>query len=166
MTQTLIICLPWMYEVVWGGCQPQPWHYGITSTPQVTLSPKILGQPGHCNGIKVPPYALETAYQRLKHFECVCYGCLNQSEVDISLNHDIMASFSLCEWPWVPKSGANLASVMVLGCNHMPLRLHTNGSNTLHMPNMNVWRSLKWISASTMMLWLWHHFYSTSVPES
>ncbi len=42
--------LLWMYEVVWSGCQPQPSHYGIISTPQVTLSPQIWGQPGHCNG--------------------------------------------------------------------------------------------------------------------
>ena len=41
------------------------------------------------------PYALETAYQWLKHFKYVYYGCMKQSEVDISLNHDVMASFAL-----------------------------------------------------------------------
>ncbi len=101
ITQTLCMCLPWMYEVVWGGCQPQPWRYGIISNPQVTLSLQILGQPGHCNGIRVHPYALETAHQRLKHVAYVCYGCLKQSEVDLSLNHDVMASFT----PWLAMSG-------------------------------------------------------------
>jgi hypothetical protein len=101
--------------VVWGGCQPQPWHYGIISTPQVTLSLQIWGQPGRCNGIRVHLFALEPAHQRLKHFAYVYYGCLKQSEVDISLNHDVTTSFSLRKWPWVPKSRANLAGVMYRG---------------------------------------------------
>ncbi len=82
------------------------------------------------------------------------------SEVDISLNHDVMASFSLHNIPWLPKSGANLASVKVatIWCPY------TNGSNTLYMSNMDVWNGLRLISASTMMLW--HHFHSSSEPES
>jgi hypothetical protein len=63
----------------------------------VDLNSQIWGQRGQCNGIRVDPYALETAYQRLKHFAYVCCGCLKQSEVDTSLNHDVMASFTLCE---------------------------------------------------------------------
>jgi hypothetical protein len=39
--------------------------------------------------------AHDTAYQWLKHFAYVHYGRLKWSEVDISLNHDAMASFSL-----------------------------------------------------------------------
>ncbi len=62
------ICLIWMYEVVWGEYQPQTWRCGIISTPQVNLNPQVWGQLGQCNGIKVQPYALETAYQFLKHF--------------------------------------------------------------------------------------------------
>ncbi len=34
------ICLLWMYEVVWGGYQPQPWHCGIIFTPQWPWLPK------------------------------------------------------------------------------------------------------------------------------
>ncbi len=68
MSQTLCTCLIWMYEVVRGGCQPQPWSCGIISTPQVNLNPQIWGQLGQCNGMRVQPYALETAYQGLKHF--------------------------------------------------------------------------------------------------
>ncbi len=40
--QTLCICVIWIWEVVWGGCQPQPWHnHIIFLTPQVTQNPKI-----------------------------------------------------------------------------------------------------------------------------
>ncbi len=34
--QTLCICLIWLWEAVWGGCQPQPWSNDIILTPQVT----------------------------------------------------------------------------------------------------------------------------------
>jgi hypothetical protein len=44
--------------------------------------------------MRAHPYALETAYQELKYFAHVQYGCVKQSEVDISLNHDVMASCS------------------------------------------------------------------------
>ena len=33
--------------------------------------------------------------------------------VDVSLNHEVVASFLLLKWTWSPKSGGNLASVMV-----------------------------------------------------
>ncbi len=39
--QTLFRCLIWMWEAVWGGCQPQTWHSHIILTQQVTQSPKI-----------------------------------------------------------------------------------------------------------------------------
>ncbi len=154
-----------MYEVVWGGYQTQPWRNGIISTPHVTLSPQIWGRLGQCNCIRGHPYSLETAYKFLKPVVYyVKYGCLKQTEVDNSLNYDVMASFSFLKWPLLPKYGANLAEVMVYGCTHMPLRQHTNGSNTFYMPNMDVWSGLRGILAWTMMLW--HHFHSTSEPES
>ncbi len=78
-----------------------------------TAYDKIWGQLGQCNGIRGEPYALETAYQCLKHFVYVYYGCMKRSEVDISLNHEVVASCSLHKWPWLPKSGANLASVTI-----------------------------------------------------
>ncbi len=40
-TQTLCICLMWMREAVWVGCQPQPWPNHIMLTPQVTQNPKL-----------------------------------------------------------------------------------------------------------------------------
>ncbi len=61
----------------------------------MALTSQICGQLGQCNGIRVQPYALETAYQWLIHFVCVYYGCMKQSEADISLNNDVMASFPL-----------------------------------------------------------------------
>jgi hypothetical protein len=66
--------------------------------------------------------------------------------------------------PWIPKSEDNLAGGTVYGCTHVPLKQHFNGSNTLYILNMDVWSGLlRWISASTMMLW--HHSHSTSDPE-
>ena len=76
-----------------------------------------------------------------------------------------MASFSLHDkWPTILKSGANLASGTVQGCIHMPLRKHSNGSNTLYLFKMDVGSSQKWISASNMMLW--HHSHSTATQNS
>ncbi len=43
------------------------------------------------------------------------------------------------------------------------LRQHTIGSNILYMSNMDVWSSLRQISASNMMLW--HQFHTSSGPE-
>ena len=43
----------------------------------------------------------------------VYYGRMKRSEVDDSLNHDVVASFSLHKWPLLPKSGANLAGVTI-----------------------------------------------------
>jgi hypothetical protein len=34
--QTLCRCVIWMWEAVWGGCQPQPQHNDINLTPRVT----------------------------------------------------------------------------------------------------------------------------------
>ncbi len=31
-----------MWEAIWGGCQPQPWHNHIMLTPQVKVSPAHL----------------------------------------------------------------------------------------------------------------------------
>jgi hypothetical protein len=61
----------------------------------MNLNPLIWDQLGRCNDIREHPYALETANQWLKDFVYVLYGCMKQFEVDISLKHGIMASFSL-----------------------------------------------------------------------
>ncbi len=61
----------------------------------MALTSQIWGQLGQCNSIRVPPYALETAYQWLKYFVYVYFGCMKQSEENISLKHDVMASFLL-----------------------------------------------------------------------
>ncbi len=92
-------------EAVWSGFQPQLWRNGIIFNPQVTQMSKIWGQLGLYNGIMVLPYVCETAWQQLKHVVYVCYGCGNQSSVDISLNHDVMASFPLSKNPKVQNMG-------------------------------------------------------------
>ena len=49
-------------------------RYGIIFTPQVTLNTQIWGQLGRGYGIRVEPYALETAYQWLKYFVYMSNG--------------------------------------------------------------------------------------------
>jgi hypothetical protein len=39
--QTLCICLMWMWEAVWYGCQPQQWNNDIMMTPQVSQNPNV-----------------------------------------------------------------------------------------------------------------------------
>ncbi len=69
----------------------------ISLKHDVVASFPTWGQLGWCNGLRVHPYALETAYKRLKHFAYVYYGCMTWSEVDISLKHDVVASFPLLQ---------------------------------------------------------------------
>ncbi len=40
----------------------------VFSTPQENLNSQNSGKLGLCNGVRVQPYALETAYQCLKHW--------------------------------------------------------------------------------------------------
>jgi hypothetical protein len=61
----------------------------------------------------VHPNAIETAYQWLKHVIYVACGCGKWYEVDLSLNHDVMTSFTIHKHTRIPKSGANLAGGMV-----------------------------------------------------
>jgi hypothetical protein len=61
----------------------------------MALTSRIWGQLGRCKGIRVQPYALETAYQWLKHFVYVYYGCTKQSEANTTLKHEVVASFPL-----------------------------------------------------------------------
>ena len=77
MAQTLCICQIWMYEVVWGGHQPQTWRYGIISTPQWNLSPQIWGQLGRCydKGGTICPWDSIPMAQTL----CIC--CKGMYEV-------------------------------------------------------------------------------------
>ncbi len=88
-----------MYEAVWGEYQPQTWCYGTISTSQVDLTFHICSQLGWCNSIRVQPCALETAYQWLKLVLYVYHGCMKQSQVDISINHDILLSILLHKQP-------------------------------------------------------------------
>jgi hypothetical protein len=76
----------------------------ISASTMMSQNPKIGGNLGLCNDIRVHPYALETAYLYLKHLVYVIYGCEKQSEVDISLNHHALASFSLHKLPRIQKS--------------------------------------------------------------
>ena len=145
---------------VWSGLRwtlvSTPWTKWFCSTPQqASPNPQIWRQLGRYNGIsiRVHPYDPSTACQWLNHCVYGNYGYMKWSEVDISLNHDVMTSFSLHKWTWLPKSGTNLAGVTAYGCTQMPLRQHANGSNTWYMSNMDERSSLRWILVSTMTKW-------------
>jgi len=101
VAQTLCICPIWIWEVVWGESQPQPWHlwhhFHSTSDPEIT----IWGQLGQCNGMGAPKCHWDSipVAQTLLYF-CVLYGWLKWIEVDLSLLiHDLMTAFSLLKWP-------------------------------------------------------------------
>ncbi len=68
--QTLCICLMWMQEAVWVGCQPQPWHNHIILTPQVTQNPKIQAKYCGYNCLRLLPYAHR---QHIKMLNCFVY---------------------------------------------------------------------------------------------
>ncbi len=72
-------------------------HHAMASFPfhKWTRIPKIWVQLGQWNELRVHPYAWETSYQYLKDSLYVYYGYGKQSEVDVSLNHDEIASFQL-----------------------------------------------------------------------
>ncbi len=65
----------------------------------------IAGKPLAECSYQIIPYALETAYQWLKHFVYVSYGCMKWSEVDISLKHDVMMMFPSLSDPDFPNQG-------------------------------------------------------------
>ena len=151
MAHTFCICRIWMYEVVWRGYQPQPWHYGIIFTPQVTLSPQMWDQLGRCNSIsiRVHSFALETAYQWLKHFVYVYYGCIKWSEVDISLNHDW--GYGIISTPQVT---LNTQIWRQIGrCNGIRVKTYSlekayQWLKIFVYVFMDLWSGLRWISAS------------------
>ena len=68
MVQTLCAYQIWMYDMVWGGYQAQPWHNDIIPTPQ--LWPRIPKSGANLASVTVwmHRYALETAYQWLQCF--------------------------------------------------------------------------------------------------
>jgi hypothetical protein len=93
-----------MWEAIYSGLQPQPWHHGIISTRQSQRIAKNLTQLWQCNSVSVHSYAYVPHWKVKKHFIYVHYGCGKQSEVDYSLNHDIMASFPLDSHPELLKT--------------------------------------------------------------
>ena len=120
MAKTSCIRLIWMYyKVQWGGPRwisastIMLWHhFHSTRSESEFPNPGPTWQAGRMK-IRVHPYALETQHTNELNTLDVSIGCMKRSEVDISLKHDTMATFSLHKWIWIPKSGANLTSVTV-----------------------------------------------------
>ncbi len=92
-SQTHCICLIWMLEAVWGGCQPQLWCNDIILTPHKwprTPKSELIWV---VNCVRLLPYAYGQHINVLKHFVYVLYECRKRFEVAVSLNHDVMTSF-------------------------------------------------------------------------
>jgi hypothetical protein len=108
--QMLCIYLIWMREVIWGGCQPQTWRIGIIFTPQVMQNSKPFGAnlaSGMVWGCTHIPLRQHTKGSNTLD---ILHEIGNWSEVDVSLKHDVVASFFslLVNWPRIPKSVAHL----------------------------------------------------------
>ena len=151
MAQTLFICIRicqiWMYEKVWGWYQPQPWCNDIIFTPQATQNSQIWGQLGRCNGIRVHPCAIETAYQWLTH--------LHMSNIDVGSGLRWMLASNMTLWHHIFSTSDPDSNIWGrLGqCNGVRLHPytprtanHTNGSNTFYMSNMDVGSNTLYIS--------------------
>ncbi len=133
----------WMWEAVWDGRQPQPWHNDIILTPQVTQNLKIWAKKCGYNSLRLLPYTHWQHMNVLKHRK--------QFELSVSLNHDIMSSFWLHMWPSNPKPDPCSVSVTIWGYCHMPMDSISMSSNTLYMYDVVAGSSLILPSASTIM---------------
>ncbi len=85
--QILCICLKWMWQAVWGDCQPQPWHNLIVLTQQVTQSPKIWAKQGGYNCVRLILYDHGQHINVLNHFVCVQCRDGKHFEVAVSINY-------------------------------------------------------------------------------
>ncbi len=81
----------------WLSASTMTWshHFDSTSNPE----PQNLSQVGWAKLCKAATVCQWTAYQCVKCFLYVYYGCGKQFEVAVSLNHDIMTSFWLHKCP-------------------------------------------------------------------
>jgi hypothetical protein len=77
------------------------WHHFYLS---VAKNCQNLTQLWQCDSVRVHSYAYVPHKKVEKHCIHVHYGCANQSKVDYSLNHDIMASFLLDSHPELLKT--------------------------------------------------------------
>ncbi len=67
-SQTLFICLMWIQEAVWDGCQLRPWCNDIILTPQVTQNPKLWAKFCGYYSLSLLLYAHGQHINVLKHF--------------------------------------------------------------------------------------------------
>ncbi len=57
-----------MWEAIWAGCQPQPWHNDIILTPQVTQNPNIWSNYCGYNYVRLLLYDYGQHINVLKQF--------------------------------------------------------------------------------------------------
>jgi hypothetical protein len=119
---------------------------------QVTLNSQIWDQFCQWNGIRVPPYTLETTCQCLKHI------------VVSTSNMTIWYFFHSTSDPDFPNLGPTWPVEWYKDAHICPWDSIPVAQTLLCIYNMDVWSDgLWWISASTMMIC--HYVHSTSDPE-
>ncbi len=89
----------------------------------ITQNSQRLTQLQQCHSVRVHSYPYVPHWKVKQHFIYVQYGCVKQSKVVYSLNHDIMASFLLNSHQELPKSDPALA---VLPCKGALICLRTS----------------------------------------
>ncbi len=123
MCSNTCICLMCMWEAVWVGCEPQPWHNDIILTPQVTQNPKCDTR---SVGITVWGY-----FHMPMGSISMCLNTLYMSNVDVG------SSLSCCQpQPWcndiiLPPQVTQNPRIWAKKCGYNSLRLlpYTHGQH-------------------------------------
>ena len=114
--QTLCICLIWMQETVWGGYQPQQWHYATILTPQVTQNPKIWAkQCGYQFEFEAATICPWTAYQCAQTL-CICLMWIQEAVWGGCQPQPWLMTYfwlHLHKWPRTPKSEPSSVSITI-----------------------------------------------------
>ena len=158
--QTLCLCLSWMQEAVWDGCQPQPWlitSFWLYKWPRTPKSdPSNVGIPiwGYCRSM--PSTSISMCQNTL--FMSVLYdGSTLRCMSTLTLNHNTMPSFCLHKLPSrTPKSDSSSVDRTAWEYYHMQM-------DCISMSKIVVGSQFEMAVRITMMQW--HHFDSTSDPE-
>ena len=151
-------------ETVWGGSQPQTW-------PNYIIFTHSTSDPGFTNlGSTWPVWTVTvlgcTQMPLRQHANgsntlYVQYEFGKQYEVDLSLNHDVMTSFTIHKWPDFPNLG------QIGQWDGMCARIWPWDSIPVARQTLCIWRmwiwdvgsGMRWISVS--MMTSWHCSYST-----
>ncbi len=141
----------WMWDAVYGGLEPQPWHYNITWAQPYPIFPKIHPDLQRRNSVRVHPYAhpqhlkvLNTLYTY--DMDVGCSPWVFGASTMTLQHHSGSALPQLSENPSLTY---RRNSVRVYPYAHPQ---HIKALNTLYTYDMDVGCSLWGFGASTMIL--------------